>query len=182
VPFARPFSRYADSRIGAFVRSFLKPPIDAGDCSYPLSSTLSEVRRWESVSGLSDLAERNTPLALHLVQGLSGARVQYVGNSPEIDHIFPRARLRNSGFAEEDINTYANFWILARGKNRNKSDRHPKQYFADVDDVSLRRALIDRSELDYRRYSTFLKARRGKMLEALAKRTGLSDSDFGASL
>ncbi|MCC6756199.1 MAG: DUF262 domain-containing protein, partial [Solirubrobacterales bacterium] len=37
---ARPFSRYADSRIGAFVRSFVKPQLDVGDYSYPLASTL----------------------------------------------------------------------------------------------------------------------------------------------
>jgi hypothetical protein len=177
---ARPFSRFVDSRIGPYVRSNLKSRLDGGDQTFPLVETLREVRRWESISRLDDLAQKNTHLTLHLVQGRPGAKVQYAANSPEVDHIFPRARLRKQGVNEEDINAFANFWILARGKNRNKSDKHPKEYFEDVDDRSLERALIDRDMLDYRRYRRFLEIRRAKMLASLAKRTGLSDSDFMA--
>jgi hypothetical protein len=177
---ARPFSRYADSRIGAYVRSTLKPRLDVANYSFPLDETIREIRRWESIASLDDLAQKNTSLTLHLVQGLSGTRVQYAGNSPEVDHIFPRSQLRKRGVAQEDVNAFANFWILARGKNRNKSDRHPKKYFADVDDRSMQRAVIDREMLDYRRYSTFLKSRRARMLEVLATRTGLDGSDFAA--
>jgi hypothetical protein len=178
---ARPFSRYADSRIGAFVRSTLRPGLEGGERRFPLRETLKEVRRWESVSDLGELAQKNTALTLHLVQGLPGAKMQYADNAPEVDHIFPRARLRARGVPTEDINAFANFWILARGKNRNKSDRHPKQYFSDVDDRSLQRAMIDREMLDYRRYSTFLKSRQIAMLEMLARQTGLSDGAFTGS-
>ncbi|MDQ3672724.1 MAG: DUF262 domain-containing protein [Actinomycetota bacterium] len=171
---ARPFSRYADSRIGAFVRSSLKPLLDAGDLTFPRDATLQEVRRWESITGLEDLAQKNTALTLHRVQGVSGVKFQYQGNAPEVDHIFPRAELRRKGVAEEDINAFANFWILARGKNRNKSDKPPKQYFKDVDKRWLERALIDPSMLDYRRYQTFLKSRKAKMLQSLSRKTGLA--------
>ena len=63
--------------------------------------------------------------------------MQYSRNAPEIDHIFPRSILRDRGVDEELINSFANFWILAAGKNRNKSNRHPKEYFDDVGAVDL---------------------------------------------
>jgi hypothetical protein len=176
--FARPFSRYADSRIGSFIRSELQPLAQRGDVSFPFQATVSRVVGWERLHSIGELAQRNDRLALHLVQGLSGAKVQYVRNSPEIDHIFPRAELRKKGFEESEINDFANFWILAQGKNRNKSDRHPKEYFSDVSDAQLRRALIDRSMLDYRRYRNFLKARRSAIETRVSKALGLSDSDL----
>jgi hypothetical protein len=112
------------------------------------------------------------------VQGLTGAKPQYHLNAPEVDHIFPRAELRKKDYGEDQINHYANFWILAKGKNRNKSNKHPKAYFEDVTDNVLRRALIQRDLLDYRRFTTFLATREAKMVGAIEKKLLLSDADF----
>jgi hypothetical protein len=176
--FARPFSRYADSRIGAFIRSELRPRLSQGDEEFPLGASLYWVRRWEKVDSLEELAQGNESLALHLVQGLTGAKVQYHRNAPEVDHIFPRAQLRKKGYPEEQINHFANFWILAKGKNRNKSDRHPRQYFDDVSDLQLRRALISRDMLDYRRFRTFLETRKATIVGELSKKLQLTDDDL----
>jgi hypothetical protein len=45
----------------------------------------------------------------------------------------------------------------------------------------MRRAIIDRDMLDYRRFRTFLKDRSRKIVEAVAKRLNVSDGDFGES-
>ena len=175
---AKPFSRYADSRIGSFVRGELEPARANDGRSFPLERTVASVRHWERVDSLDSLAESNPELTLHLIQGLSGAKVQYSRNSPELDHIFPRAELRKKDYDEEEINGLANFWILAQGKNRNKSNRRPKEYFHDVGDRALEAALIDRSMLDYRRYTRFLRTRREAILARLEDRLGLGDEDF----
>jgi hypothetical protein len=67
---------------------------------------------------------------------------------------------------------------LAKGKNQNKSDRHPAKFFEDVSDTEMRRAIIDRNMLDYRRFRTFLKDRSERIVETVGKRLGFSDSDF----
>jgi hypothetical protein len=72
----------------------------------------------------------------------------------------------------------ANFWILAKGKNANKSNKHPADYFADVPASEMKRAFIDPDMLDYRRYTSFLEQRCAAMLEAITKEIGLSQADF----
>jgi hypothetical protein len=95
-----------------------------------------------------------------------------------MDHIFPRSKLREKGFDESKVNNFANFWIMSKGKNINKSNKHPKKYFEDVSDKELKIALIDRSLLDYRRYRTFLDKRGEKILHKLAKKIGFDGNDF----
>jgi hypothetical protein len=58
---------------------------------------------------------------------------------------------------------------LAKGKNQNKSDKPPAQFFADVSESEMRRALIDRDMLDYGRFSRFLKDRSGKIVGTVKK-------------
>jgi len=177
--FAKPFSRYADSRLWTFIRDELRPLAAKGDNSFPLEGAIWWVGYWERIKTYGDeLLQRNPTLALHLVQGLSGAKVQYEFNSPEIDHIFPRSELRRQGYDEAQVNHFANFWILAKGKNRNKGSQHPASYFKDVDDHELERALIDREYLDYRRYTTFLKNRSEKILNIVKTKLQFRDADF----
>jgi hypothetical protein len=177
--FAKPFSRYADSRLQAFIREDLRPLVKRADESFPLESAITRVGYWERLRDFGeDLIQSNPPLALHLVQGLSGAKVQYPRNAPEVDHIFPRSVLREKGYDEAEINHFANLWILAKGKNQNKSKKHPKEYFSDVDDGQLRDAMIDREMLDYRRYTTFLESRKDRILEKVKSKVGFRDSDF----
>jgi hypothetical protein len=45
----------------------------------------------------------------------------------------------------------------------------------------MRRAIIDRDILDYRRFSTFLKDHSGRIIEAVKKRLGFSDGEFWRS-
>jgi hypothetical protein len=46
----------------------------------------------------------------------------------------------------------------------------------------MRRAIIDRYMLDYRRFRTFLKHRSGKIVETVKKRLGFTDEDFGEAI
>ena len=112
------------------------------------------------------------------LQNLSTNKAHYQRNAGQIDHIFPRAELRKKEFEESEINHFGNFWILAKGKNQNKSDKHPAKFFEDVSDNEMRRAIIDRDMLDYRRFRTFLKDRSEKIVETVGKRLDFSDGDF----
>ena len=177
--FGRPFSRYADSRPGAFIRDTLKPLIADVSEAFPFESVIGWVRYWERYDNYDEsLLQNNYPLALHLVQRRTGAKVQYKRNAPEIDHIFPRSVLRDKGHDESLVNHFANFWILAKGKNQNKSNRHPATYFKDVPASEMKRALIDRPLLDYRRYRKFINTRSQQLLEVVTREVGLSPDDF----
>jgi hypothetical protein len=176
--FAKPFSRYADSRIAPYLRAELAPRLTNGNGAFPIARTIARIKRWERVASVEDLAQTNAPLTLHLVQGLTGAKIQYAHNYPEVDHIFPRAELRKKGYAEDEINDFGNFWILARGKNRNKSNRHPRHYFADVGKRQLEAAIIDPEMLDYRRYTTFLRGRRDAIIARLESTLGVTEDDL----
>ena len=125
-----------------------------------------------------ELLHRNPLLALHVVQHSTGAKTHYQPNAPEVDHIFPRSELREKGVSNHEINHPVNYWILPKGKNINKSNKHPAKYFDDVDDRELRRALIVRDMLDYRKYKTFLTQRTESMLSHISKTVGLSADDF----
>lgn len=177
--FARPFSRYADSRLWKFIRRELQPLAEKKVHRFPLERSIWWVKYWESISGFDELLLRsNVPLTLHVLQNLSTNRAHYDRNAGQIDHIFPRSVLREKGFEESEINHFGNFWILAAGKNQNKSDKHPADFFADVSDKEMARAIIDRDMLDYRRFSTFLKDRSARIIETVKKHLEFSDSDF----
>ncbi len=178
--FARPFSRYADSRLWKFIREEIKTLVEKNDYHFPFDRGVAWVRYWESVTGFNErLLQSNVALTLHVLQNLSSDKAHYQRNAGQIDHIFPRAELRKKEFEEPEINHFGNFWILAKGKNQNKSDKHPAKFFEDVSDSEMRRAIIDRDLLDYRRFRTFLKDRSEKIVEAVGKKLGFSDGDFG---
>jgi uncharacterized protein with ParB-like and HNH nuclease domain len=176
--FTKPFSRYGDSRVWAFIRDELKPLIDNNDETFPLDSTWWWIDYWEKVRSFDDLLQSNHILTLHLIQGLTGAAFKYEGNAPEVDHIFPRSILREKGFEPSQVNNFANFWILAKTKNRNKSNQHPAEYFTDVDDKELKMALIEREYLDYRRYTTFLEHRAQLIIKKAQEKLGFSGDEF----
>lgn len=177
--FTSPFSRYADSRLGKFIRRELAPLAEKGDEKFPLKDALYWVWYWERIENYgAQLLQGNYPLALHLVQRLSGAKVHYEKNAPQIDHIFPRSILREKKFDEAEINSFANFWVLAKNKNQNKYNRPPKEFFKDVDDSVLQKAYIDRNLLEYDLYRSFLKVRTSKILEHVKKELELTDVDY----
>jgi hypothetical protein len=137
------------------------------------------VKYWESIERFDQkLLQSNLHLTLHVLQNLSTNKVQYERNAGQIDHIFPRSVLREKGFEEPEINYFGNFWILAKGKNQNKSAKQPNEFFADVSDSEMRRALIDRDMLDYRRFRTFVSERSEKIRDVVSKRLGFSEDDF----
>ena len=55
-----PFSRYSESRTGAFVRQVLAPLAQDRDQAFPLDETLDWVVYWEDVASLEGLAGKNT--------------------------------------------------------------------------------------------------------------------------
>ena len=69
-------------------------------------------------------------------------------------------------------------WILAKGKNGNKSNKHPAEYFKDVPAKEKKRALINPELLHYGRYSSFLAERSVGILDAITKEVGLTEDDF----
>ncbi len=184
--FTKPFSRHADSRLRKFVNDHLKPLADKSDSAFPLENTIRWIGYYENIKKFDeDVLRRNVYLALHLVQGLSGGKVKYDRNMPEVDHIFPKAKLYEKGFDDSEVNNYANFWILAQNKNRNKTNKHPKKYFVEnaepdenVSTLEMKRALIDPTMLDFRMYRSFLKNRGEQMLKRVANKIGFKDEDF----
>ena len=177
--FAKPFSRYGESRLSNFIRTSLKPLADNGDETFPFDQAVQWVAYWERVKTFDEeLLHRNPLLALHVIQHSTGAKVHFQLNAPEVDHIFPKSELKEKGFSDQEINHPANNWILPKGKNINKSNKDPAKYFADVDDKELRRALIERDMLDYRKYKKFLSRRTESMLSHISRTVGLSADDF----
>jgi hypothetical protein len=177
--FTSPFSRYADSRLNKFIRQELKPLTQKDDYKFPIADLVYWTWYWEKINDFGpDLIQGNPSLALHLVQKKYGAKVMYDKNSPQIDHIFPRSKLREKGYEEAEINHFANFWILGKNKNQNKSNKHPKKYFENVPTSILKKAYIDRELLDYRRYKTFLKNRGEKILNHIIRQLDLLETEY----
>jgi 5-methylcytosine-specific restriction endonuclease McrA len=179
--FAKPFSRYAESRLSAFIRDELQPRAQRGDTEFPFDAAVGWVNWWEGYDSINErLLQKNVPLTHHVVQRLSGAKQHHAPNAPQLDHIFPRSKLRESSreYAQDEINHFANFWILAAGKNQNKSNKRPADYFHDVPDGELDRALIARALLDYRVYRTFLEQRSAQIIDVVRRRIGFTDRDF----
>ncbi|RMG32958.1 MAG: DUF262 domain-containing protein [Methanobacteriota archaeon] len=177
--FARPFSRYADSRLGKFIREELMDRPGNEKNKFPFESAVWWVNYWEHIDSWNEeLIQRNPRLALYIIQQDRGAKTHFILNKREMDHIFPRSVLRQKGFDDSKVNHFANFWILSKGKNINKTNKHPKKYFEDIPEKELRLALIDKNMLDYRRYKTFLDKRGKAILEKLSKKVGLSEKDF----
>lgn len=186
--FTKPFSRHADSRLRKFVNDQLKPLAEHNDGTFPFENTVRWIEYYEHIKDFdADVLRRNVLLALHLVQGLSGGKVKYDKNMPEIDHIFPKATLFEKGYDESEVNHFANFWILAQNKNRNKTNKHPRKYFLqnpqpeeNVSSAEMKRALINPDMLDFRMYRSFLKERGQKIIGLVRKKIGFTDADFVA--
>ncbi len=178
--FTGPFSRYGDSRVAKFIRQELRPLAENNNLVFPLDRALWWSAYWSDTWEFGEtLLQRNPRLALQVVQRESGAKTQYKPNSNEIDHIFPRSVLRTKGYDEAQINHFANYWLLSKGKNQNKSNKHPKKFFQDVSDSELSRALIGREMLDYRKYESFLKVRAKKIHDHVRNVLGFTETKFG---
>jgi uncharacterized protein with ParB-like and HNH nuclease domain len=181
--FTRPFSRYGDNRIGKFIKEELKPLAEKQDDGFPLERAIIWTNYWESYNAFNiKTLQKNVYLTFHLLQGKTGAKFKYSRNAPEIDHIFPKSVLESKGFDYREINSYGNFWILAKTKNQNKSDKHPKDYLKDVDDSVLKDAFIDKQMLDYRKFRNFIFKREKEICETIIKNIGLRKGELDFKL
>ncbi len=180
--YTSPFSRYADSRIGKFISEELKPLSDNRDYSFPLKDSIWWANYWNEYESFdSKLLQRNKHLTLHLFQNKTGAKVKYAKNAPEVDHIFPKSTLKDKEYDLGLINSYGNFWILAKAKNQNKSNKHPNRYFADVDDALLDKALIPRDMLKYPKFKKFVREREQNILKKIKKVLGINGDELNYS-
>ena len=177
--FTSPFSRYADSRIGTLIKNVLRPAPGYSVEKFYLTYCMTWIKYWEKITGFGpQLLQNNPSLALHLIQRLTGGKIHYDKNSPQIDHIFPASVLRSMGYDESIINHFANFWILAKNKNQNKSAMEPRAYFTGVDDSILSEAYIDRSLLSYSKFNEFIAKREKAILDHVRKELKITDADF----
>lgn len=178
--FGKMFTQHSESRTGAFIRDFMPATADIANGAPFSYRRAIEYVAWKAGFDTPDalLFGNNVELALSLIQRRSGGRIQFSANIPEIDHIFPRSVLEEKEADPQDIHGLGNFWILPRGLNRNKSAKHPAEFLSDVDDATLRAALIDRSLLDYRSFKKFVRERQERMAGKLREITGLDPKGF----
>jgi hypothetical protein len=178
--FAKTFTQHSDSRTGAFIRECMpdiKEIINGSPLSFKSAALYVYHRSNFDLTG-DRLFGHNIDLALSILQRKSGGKTKLSANLPEIDHIFPRSELASRDVEPQEIDDIGNLWILPRDMNRNKSAMHPKDYLANVDDDTLRLALIDRELLDYRSYRKFIRNRRSAIVAELREITGLSEAGF----
>lgn len=178
--FSKSLSQHMESRTAAFIRDHLPPAMEITEgADFPYEEAVKFVA-WKT--GFEEPNERlfsyNLDLALALLHRRSGGKVYSAGNTPEIDHIFPKSVLIEKGYEAQDVNDIGNFWILPRDLNRNKSAKHPKEYLASVDDKILERALIDRELLNYNQFKKFVRERRHKMIKLIQETTGIAPEAF----
>jgi hypothetical protein len=178
--FAKTFIQHSESRTGAFIRDYLPTPEDIVKGSpFPFNGAAKYVSRRTAFEVADDrLFGNNAELALALIQRRSDGKIQLPANLPEIDHIFPRSVLEEKEIEPHEIDDLGNLWMLPRGMNRNKSAKHPHAYLGDVEDTTLKAAMIDRDLLDYRSYRKFIHTRRSKIAEKLREITGLAPESF----
>jgi len=99
---------------------------------------------------------------------------QFPGNSPHIDHIYPRARLKPLGLSSDEINHLGNFRIVGARDNIRKRAEHPHSHFARMkaDGVPVHKHLLsepwasrpEELKLDSDTYAGFRQARFNEIL------------------
>ena len=172
------FSRYGHSRLRNFITQKLRPCIESNKTSFPLKGAFDLTRYWQPGLGYDNyLLQDNPLLTLHLARQPAHGPSCHPTSAPEMERVFPRSALRRQGYDKSLIDHFANFWVPVRRKH-NTTDKHPKKYFEDVSKGELRKALIDRELLDYRRYRTFIKRRSTQIQRAITRKTGFGKADF----
>ena len=166
IAFSGVLTKHSDSRPGGLISEAL-----SGDPKkFPYQCVAQYVTKKTRIEKADNqLFGNHVPLALALVQSKNGGKTLYARNVLETDHIFPRAKHGHDPL----INDIGNLWFLPQHVNRSKTDAAPATYLKEVDNATLRAALIDRADLK-KRFTTFVKGRRRKMVAALQKRTGIS--------
>jgi hypothetical protein len=154
------FTRAADSRIDGLVQRVLNPAHTEQPGVFP-AEQIRQFLRERDVYGEIDerLLQNNIPILMNILEG--GARLPEGrrAHRAEYDHIFPRSRLAEIGFSDDQINDYANFRLVSKHDNIWKSNKDPRPYFAEQPEVAAL-YLIPTDLLDLAQYPHFLAARR----------------------
>lgn len=107
--------------------------------------------------------------ARDLKSGLSLSAHMLGHNSAlHVHHIFPKSLLYQAGYSRAEVNAVANFCFLTQETNLWISNRHPKEYLAEVDPTRLQSQWIplDPALWEIDRYRDFLEARRELLAQA----------------
>jgi hypothetical protein len=112
----------AESRMNSFCKRHV-----AAAAPFPLEPLMSLIRRQYGISSLDGLLSRSLDLTLNLTHG--GISIDNNPDELQRDHIFPRARLIEAGYAHDVVNCYANFHFLRGSDNLNKLDKPPHDWF-----------------------------------------------------
>ena len=178
--FSKTFTQHYESRTAAYIRDYLPAPEEiANGEGLSFAGAAEYVSRKANFTAPDHrLFGNNVELALSLIQNRTGAKVHYTDNLPEIDHIFPRSVLAKKGVDPIEIEDLGNKWLLPRGRNRNKSAKHPKDFLKDVNDRVLQTAHISREALDYRSFSKFVRDRREALVARIQQHARLTEADF----
>jgi hypothetical protein len=90
----------------------------------------------ENISG-----SRVRAMILNLVYrekfGASLFNSQFPGNYPNIDHIYPRSRLKSLGLRGDDINHLGNFRLVGASDNKRKRAENPDAHFSRMRDARV---------------------------------------------
>ena len=179
--FTRLFTRYAETRIKIYIRDVLKVKFDADNYDFSFIDSMRFLKRYESFDGINDdILNDNLHLTLNLLQRNFDMTILYESNDPEIDHIFPKSILKEKGVDDYYINFYANYWYLPKNQNRNKSNKHPKEFFKDIGitDAKLEKLYINSKMLNFHRYKTFIGERGNKIKNYISNSLEIQECDY----
>jgi hypothetical protein len=111
------------------------------------------------------------------------------GNSPEVDHIVPKVKLRrlyeSEGRPPDDgtINNAGNYRLVERDENRSKSDIYPDKYYDEEAQGRFRRLHLIPAEvrldesLTVAAYEDFVRRRRDVLFDRIRSALGCPDPE-----
>ncbi|MBI4299471.1 MAG: DUF262 domain-containing protein [Chloroflexi bacterium] len=128
----------------------------------------------------SDIIDRNSYIVLNLVYLFNNQIVNFQprlnGNAPEIDHIFPRSKMRSVSYRYPShlINNIGNYMFLESSLNKSKTNALPEEYFLEVlKDIPdfYQRYLIPKDPQLHKpaNFKEFVDARRRMIFETIKK-------------
>lgn len=102
---------------------------------FPFEAIESHMRSINRVTGIDpQIIEGNKNLVLNLMYLYNNKKINfqplYNGNSPEIDHIFPRSKMtRKYKYSTSLVDSIGNYMFLEKNLNIEKTNKLPEEYF-----------------------------------------------------
>jgi hypothetical protein len=169
------YSRFADNYIDQVVKNIFIPAQKSQPGIFPIDAYRNFIYGKREKAYIDDwLLQNNLPLLMNI---LEKGRVLPEGRRsqvPEYDHIFPKSKLPEYGYSEEQINHYANMRLISAKDNNWKRNQDPKDYFSSNPEV-MSYYLIPEGLLDYEKFPEFLEARREKIWKEVRTFLGISE-------